>query len=32
MGMQPPQFLKDGDLLEMLISGPGTQRHYITAE
>ena len=29
MGMAPPEFLKTGDLLEMSITGLGTQRHRV---
>ena len=32
MGMAPPEFLKEGDLVEMSITGLGTQRHTETAE
>jgi 2-keto-4-pentenoate hydratase/2-oxohepta-3-ene-1,7-dioic acid hydratase in catechol pathway len=32
MRMAPPEFLKEGDLLEMSITGLGTQRHTETAE
>jgi hypothetical protein len=32
LGRRPPQFLKQGDLLEMSITGLGTQRHKVTAD